>query len=171
MPQHLYLSLYLALSGDKSPYEVLEELSEGQQFSLPIDVPQKYKNFISPGNTKHPKYQILRCEAQAAFQEDEKWAKSLSEAVRKSRQTSGAVFGLDASLYPSITASDWNSPFIVQSLMRMLRAPVNPVDLVKDSKRGQLQRMLYMSDPAKIDKVEGPAFASPDKTDNVDRQD
>ncbi|KAJ1569015.1 hypothetical protein HK405_010984 [Cladochytrium tenue] len=43
----------------------------------------------------------------------------------------------------------------------MLRSPQNPVGLVAESKQGRLQRMVYMSDPDKVGKVEG--FAPPAK--------
>ncbi|KAJ1539737.1 hypothetical protein HK405_012494, partial [Cladochytrium tenue] len=165
MPQHLYLSLYLALGDNRCSHEALEAPDKVRRFSL-RKISEEYKKFVNPLGINSSEYQILRSEAKAAFQDKKGWAKTLSGAVRRSRQTSGAVFGLDTNLYPSLASSPLMSLSIVRSLMQMLRSPQNPVDLVTDSKRGQLQRMVYMSDSEKIDIVEG--FASPAKIDKVE---
>ncbi|KAJ1566607.1 hypothetical protein HK405_009114, partial [Cladochytrium tenue] len=166
MPQHLYLSLYLALGGSKCYYEVLDK---DKQFSLPGGVPSGYKKFIRPRKANRADYQTLRREAQTAFSEYKKklksekkshssseaasWPESLSKVARQSRQTSGAVFGLDTNQYPCLAVTTTSSESVVESLMQMLRAPLNPLDHVKEPERDLLQRMVYPSNLTKMTKA------------------
>ncbi|KAJ1540940.1 hypothetical protein HK405_010994, partial [Cladochytrium tenue] len=169
---HLYLSLYLGLGGSEGYFEVLEETNQGQQqqFSLPGGVPPEYMKFMCPGKVNHADYQTLRHKAKTAFLEQKKklksdkkshsWFVSLSEVVRQTRQTSGAVFGLDTNQYPCLAVTTTSSESVVESLMQMLRAPLNPLDHVKEPERELLQRMVYPSNLTKMTKVESQTFSS-----------
>ncbi|KAJ1553735.1 hypothetical protein HK405_007050, partial [Cladochytrium tenue] len=162
MPQHLYLSLYLGLGGNECYFEVLEETNHGQQFSLPGGVPPEYMKFMCPAQTaflehkKKPKPNKKSHSSSGVAS----WPEFLSEAVRQSRQTSGAVFGLDTNQYPCLAVTTTYSWPIVESLMQILRAPLNPLGHVKESERELLQRMVYPSNLTKMKMVESQAFSS-----------